>query len=286
MGRRRWVWPVVLAIVAVLGVAGAVGWQPFLKEMARRTLATGPNGPDTPTSVGVPFERVAIESAGHKLDGYLVLADARCGDAPAVLIFHGLRETISRWVTAQRILHQSCVSSLVFDYTGTGNSTGEASFEAVNEDIVAAYRFARERFAPTSHLYVLGHSMGNAPMLTAMPTLSPAPDGVVVGNAFSTVRASMDRSGYSRMTWMVPNDAWNNVRAIRDIRVPVLVVVGDADTVNPPEEGRALFAAANEPKALAVLPGLRHNALHRDAAGTWWRPVLQFVGAPGPVATP
>jgi hypothetical protein len=209
-----------------------------------------------------------------------VPADAKCGDAPAILIFHGLGETISRWVPAQQILHRSCVSSLVFDYTGIGNSSGVPSFEGVNGDIAAAYKFARERFVG-SRLYVLGHSMGNAPMLIAAPTLSPAPDGVIVGNAFSTLRASMERTGYGWMTWMMP-DVWDNTRAIRGVHVPVLVVAGDADKVNPPAEGRALFAAANEPKSLAVMPGLKHNALHRDPTGAWWAPVFQFVRAPTP----
>ena len=225
------------AILVVVGIVGAIAWQPFQKEMARRALKTGPNGPKSPESVGVPFERVSIESSGQKLDGYLVRADAKCGAAAAILIFHGLGETISRWVNAQRVLYQSCVSSLVFDYTGTGDSTGDASFEAANSDMVATYRFASERFAP-ARLYVLGHSMGNAPMLAAVPTLSPTPDGVVVGNAFSTMRASMERSSFKWMAWLAPE--------------------------------------------------LRHNALHRDATGAWWRPVVQFVGAPGPMqaATP
>lgn len=279
MSRRIWLIP--LGIILALVVIGVVAWEPLQREMMRRTLSTGPNGPETPETVGVPFERVQIDSAGEKLDGYLVLADASCGDAPVILIFHGLGETISRWVPAQQILHRSCVSSLVFDYTGTGDSSGDPSFDAVNGDILAAYKFTRERL-PNVRIFVLGHSMGNAPMLTAAPSLAPAPDGVIVGNAFSTLRESMDRTGMSWISWTVPDGAWDNVGAIRNIHVPVLIVVGDADKVNPPAEGRAIFAAANEPKTIAELPGLRHNALHRDPSGAWWQPVLTFVQAPQP----
>jgi fermentation-respiration switch protein FrsA (DUF1100 family) len=34
---------------------------------------------------------------------------------------------------------------------------------------------------------------------------------------------------------------------------------GDPDPVIPLEEGRALFAAANEPKKLLIIPGGGHN---------------------------
>ena len=272
---------ITLGIVLALVVIGIVAREPMQREMMRRTLATGPNGPETPQSVGVPFERVQIASNGNKLDGYLVLADAQCDDAPIILIFHGLGETISRWVMAQRVLHGSCVSSLVFDYTGTGNSTGDPSFDAVNDDIRAAYQFVRTRL-PGARTYLLGHSMGNAPMLTATPELIPAPSGVIVGNAFSTLRASMDRAGLQWLSWSVPDGAWDNLGAINKVHVPVLIVVGDADKVNPPAESQALFRAANDPKVIVELPNLSHNALYRDQNGAWWQPVLRFTEAGAP----
>ena len=43
------------------------------------------------------------------------------------------------------------------------------------------------------------------------------------------------------------------------MQVPVLVSHGDPDPVIPLDEGRTLYAAANEPKKLVTIPGAGHN---------------------------
>lgn len=55
-------------------------------------------------------------------------------------------------------------------------------------------------------------------------------------------------------------------RKLQTIRIPVLVSHGDPDLVIPVEEGRELFAAANEPKKLLIVPGAGHNVF--GSAGT------------------
>jgi len=108
-----------------------------------------------------------------------VTAGVSCQSPPVVLIYHGVQETISEWVKAQRFLYDHCVSSVVFDYTGSGDSSRPARFEAVGEDSVAAYEYARSRF-PGKRLYVLGHSMGNGPHFSSRPA------GAIVANAFAS----------------------------------------------------------------------------------------------------
>jgi hypothetical protein len=90
----------------------------------------------------------------------VVTASQQCLNPPVVVIYHGVQETISEWVKAQRFLYDRCVSSVVFDYTGSGNSSRPARFEALGEDSIAAYEFAAKHY-PGRQLYVLGHSMGN-----------------------------------------------------------------------------------------------------------------------------
>ena len=276
--RRFWNWRTGLVLAAVLAAAVVFGWGPMQDYAGSMVVSTGPNGPETPATVGLAFERPKIPSGERRLDSYLVRAEGTCADAPALLIFHGLGETISRWVKAQRFLHDHCVSSLVFDYSGSGDSSRPGGFKILNEDVPAAYAFARSQF-PQTRLYVLGHSMGNAPMLLSAPKFSPAPDGVIVANAFSNLRASMESAGYGFLAFGMP-DFWNNVRAVDAVHVPVLVIHSDADTVNPVEWGRAIFAAAHEPKTLSIVRGFRHSALHRDPSEAWWGAVLRFMHAP------
>jgi uncharacterized protein len=252
--------------------------------MDTKALPTGPNGPETPQTVGVPFERVAISSGPRRLDSYFVSAPATCQDPPVILVYHGIKETISLWVKAQKFLYEHCISSVVFDPTGSGNSSRPAHFDSVGEDAVAAYRAVRSRF-PTTRIFVMGHSMGNGPMLAAIPSLRPAPSGVIVANAFGSLRAAGNRSGgfYAFLAKLSP-DWWDNVEAIRRVNVPVLVVHSRSDQVNPVGEGEQIFNAANQPKTLALLDGFSHNSLYGKPSEMWWAPVLTFVSTQQPAA--
>jgi esterase/lipase len=45
------------------------------------------------------------------------------------------------------------------------------------------------------------------------------------------------------------------VKSVQEIRAPLLVVHSDTDQVNPVDGGRQIFAAAGQPKELAILHG-------------------------------
>ena len=273
-----------LAIGAVvLALAGCAAVANVVSEQA---LATGPNGPETPASVGVPFERVSILSHTRSLDAYVVRAPADCKDPPAILIYHGFNETISYWVEAQRLLWRHCVSSLVFDPSGEGDSTHPASLINLAQDAPAAYAYARAHFPAPTRLYVLGHSMGDAVMIAAEPDFSPRPAGVIVADGFSSLKDFWATHGTSRLLLGAMPDVWDNVQGVRKVRSPVLVVQSDADTTTPLDQGRRIYAAANAPKQMAVVHGFKHNGLRRHTSEDWWNPVLGFVGSPGTSNTP
>ena len=269
-------------IVLIAAVSAMLGGCSYV---ARQTLTTGPNGPETPASVGVPFERISIASSGRRLDAYLVPPAAGCTGSPAIVIYHGLQETISMYVKAQKLLSENCVASLVFDYTGSGDSSRGASMQAVNQDATAVYDFARSRFAG-DRLFLLGHSMGNGILFASIPRFSSQPEGVIAANMFSSLRDMAGRSAwYYRILMKFSPDWWNNRKAVAGLHAPLLVISSDADTTAPAQEARQVFEAANEPKKFVVLHGFRHNALYLSPQQAWWGEVLRFVGAPAPGST-
>jgi alpha-beta hydrolase superfamily lysophospholipase len=262
----------------ILVVAGAaVGLNVYSAQL----LATGPNGPETPASAGVPFERVSIPSHGRSLDGYLVRAPGDCKDPPAVLIYHGFNETISYWVQAQALLWRHCVSSLVFDPSGDGDSTRPAGVWTLTQDAPSAWAFARRHFAGPTRLYVMGHSLGDAVMLQAEPGLDPQPAGVIVADSFASLKDFLARRGTSPLLVGLMPDLWDNVRAMQKVRAPLLMVQSDADTLTPMDGAERVYAAAHSPKHFAVVHGFKHNGSRRRTSETWWDPVLAIVGSPG-----
>jgi alpha-beta hydrolase superfamily lysophospholipase len=275
-------WKRILLVFAILFcllfAAGRITARYLMNTLA---LTTGPNGLDTPASQGLPFERASIPSGSRHLDSYVVTAASGCVYPPVMLIYHGVGETISEWVKAQHFLYDYCVSSVIYDPTGSGNSSRPARFEYEAEDSLAAYDFTTHHF-PGRRLYLLGHSMGNGPMLETVPRLSPQPAGVIVASAFASLRSQPRTQGnlfYRVLAYTIP-DWWNNVKAVSAIHVPILIVHSDVDRVNPAEGGLRIFAAANQPKTLAFLHGYNHNALYQAPTEEWWSAALAFVRAP------
>ena len=210
-----------MVLVASLGLLGGAAHLFGDCLMSRFALTIGPNGAATPATLGVPFEHVAIPSRGRKLDSYIVSAEPSCGDPPVLLIHHGSQETISEWVKAQNFLYQHCVSSVVFDPSGSGDSSRPASIECVGQDAVSAYRFIVSRF-PHSRVYVLGHSLGNGVMLDEIPNFPGPPKGVIVANTYSSLRhqSTIRKHLLSRILVYVMPDWWNNVQAVKRIHIP------------------------------------------------------------------
>jgi uncharacterized protein len=265
------------AIGSVCLLACAIASRPVILNFASKSfLNTGPNGPETPATVGLAFDRLKISSARRVLDAYLVRAPASCQPRVAVLIFHGVMETISEWVLAQKFLYDQCISSIVFDYSGHGESTRPGTIGHLNDDAVPAYATFVSQF-PGERLCVLGHSMGNSPLLESLPRFTPPPSCVVLANAFSSLRGAGRKRGTSIFLLYAIPDAWDNVENAKLVRVPLLVVYSDADKVNPPAMGHQIFESAPEPKQLAILHGFPHNALYRTPTEGWWAPVLRFL---------
>ena len=267
-----------LWLILLTGVLCVIFCRPIVVHISeKKFLVTGANGPETPATLGIPFERLKIASGNRQLDGFLVRAPFTCELQTAVLVFHGVGETISRWVKAQNFLYEHCISSIVFDYSGHGESTKPGTFRNLREDAVAAYGVFTARFAGTGRRCVLGFSMGNGPMLDSIAELQPTPSCVVVAGAFSSLRDAGARRGSPRFVlYMIP-DIWDNVEAVSRNHAPLLVVHSDADMVNPVSMARRIFDAAPEPKQMVVLHGFPHNAPYMNPSEEWWKPVLQFL---------
>lgn len=272
--KRRRTW----GIAAIVGALFLIFVRPVtLYISGEQFLHTGPNGPETPQTVGIAYQRVKITSGDRKLDGYLVQAPTTCQARAAVLIFHGVGETISEWVMAQRFLYDHCLSSLVFDYSGHGDSSKPGSFGNLDQDAVAAYAFFTAQFAASGRTCVLGFSLGNAPMLESIAKFSPPPSCVVVASAFSSLRDMGARRGTPTIVlYMIP-DVWDNVENVARNRSPLLVVHSDSDAVIPISMGRQIFQAAHEPKQFVTLHGFSHNAPYKNPSEDWWNPVMGFI---------
>jgi fermentation-respiration switch protein FrsA (DUF1100 family) len=85
------------------------------------------------------------------------------------------------------------------------------------------------------------------------------------------------------LTWQVrprlgfATDLLRPAARVADLHMPLLVIGGDADQHATLAETKLIYANANAPKELWIIPGARHQDLYSFAGGTYERRVLEFL---------
>jgi alpha-beta hydrolase superfamily lysophospholipase len=276
--RSRWKTLGVLVVVLVVVFAGVRRFAFIAVE--RRALITTPNGPETPATFGAPFTGFTFSSGDRTLDATLVRAASDTN--PALLIFHGTSEALSYWADTQALLYRHGITSMVFDYSGFGRSTGRPTAAHLEEDADAAYAEFRRRTGPRARPYVLGYSLGTGVVFDAVARWAPQPAGVVFVASYSSAREGAVAFGVVPRwaTFLLP-DMWNNVRDTRNLRQPLFVMQSDADQLFPVSMAKAVYDAATVPKQMVVLHGYRHEDGHQRPTDDYWAPVIRFLATGG-----
>jgi hypothetical protein len=125
--------------------------------------------------------RLVISSGGRELSAVYVEAE---GKAPTFLICHGIGEWVEYWGGVQLLLQTLGVSSLVFNYSGYGASSGHVSSAHCEEDAMAAYRELVARGCQS--IFLVGFSLGSGVVSAVASKLRV--DGVILCEGYSTLR--------------------------------------------------------------------------------------------------
>jgi pimeloyl-ACP methyl ester carboxylesterase len=202
---------------------------------------------------------------GTKLHG---VAFRRDGARAAVLFFGGNAFTIrNSGLRRARALGGVGVDSYFADYRGYGQSEGVPTIDVLKADALEVYdSLIASGKVRSEVLIVHGHSMGTF-VATYLATQRPVA-GLVLESPVTNVDEWVERStpGFVDLLFNVRADAEarkeSNVERIRQVPVPLLVIVGSKDGTTPPDMAQRVFDAATLPaerKQLRVLKGSGHN---------------------------
>jgi uncharacterized protein len=249
--RRSWLRVVGILLVAYLLV---LGLMMAMEDSLIYFPSVYPDGMWNPP--GLDFEDAWFEAAdGTKLHGwYVPVANPR-----AVILFaHGNAGNLSHRVDFLEMLNRLRVTVLIFDYRGYGRSTGSPSETGVLQDARAARRWLAERAdIDESKIVLLGESLGGGVMVDLA-----AADGaraLVLQNTFTSL-TDVARFHYPWLPInMLMRTRFDSLSKIGRYHGPLLQFHGDADTIIPFALAQRLYAAANEPKQLTIIPGGDHN---------------------------
>jgi uncharacterized protein len=227
-----------------------------------------------------PFasHRFVLMSGRRELSAVYISAGE---EAPAFVICHGIGERVEYWGLVQDLLRREGVSSLVFNYTGFGASSGLPCATYCEEDAVAAVEELTKR--GVRDIFLLGFSMGTGVASAIVPLVNVR--GVILCQGFSSLREAAQVAGIPRWVTLLATDAWRTEERVRGLTVPVLVVHTVDDGLFPITMAERVARACGERGEAIVLSGFPHNTPIFAAPEKYWRPVVAWakrrIGNPG-----
>jgi uncharacterized protein len=242
-----------------------------LVQIRDRFLNRVPRG--RPDSAGIAATQQTIPSGKNLLHAAYVTPGSGESQA-AVLICHGVGEIVPQWFPIQRILAESGIASLVFDYSGYGRSTGWPDWKQCEDDAVAAFHLLKH-LAPDLPIALLGFSLGTGIAPAILDRVKP--DRLVLCAGYASFRKA------ARAAWvpgflspLVP-PIWAAKDALRDCTLPILIVQGDRDRLFRLPMAHDLLACCNGRADLLVLPARSHNEPFYHPQLHYWGPIVSWL---------
>lgn len=187
-----------------------------------------------------------------------------------ILFSHGNAEDLGSAGAFLEQIRDHGFSVVAWDYRGYGASTGgRPTTRGAYADAEAVWRHATETLRiPPSRIILHGRSVGTGPAIDLATRVEAA--GLVIESGFTSAFRVVTRIP------ILPFDPIPNLRRLKRVDVPVLVIHGLRDDIIQPWHGRALFAAARGPKRALWVENAGHNDLLWVAGASYWRALDDF----------
>ncbi len=241
----------VTALVAYGAIAGAL-------YLGQRRLMFMPhqNLPD-PAQVGVPEMRPVTwkTSDGLELVGWY--RPPPSPESPVLAYFHGNAGNIADRAFKLRPYLDAGYGVLIAGYRGYGGNPGSPSEQGLYADGRAALAFLDRQAVPADRLVLYGESLGTGVAVRlAAERARDRPVGAVVLEApYTSIAAVAQRHYFYMPAYWLLKDRFDAEAWIGRIEAPLFVLHGERDSVIPVRFGRALYAAAVEPRRPNGTPG-------------------------------
>jgi alpha-beta hydrolase superfamily lysophospholipase len=189
---------------------------------------------------------------------------------PTLLYSHGNAEDLGQSTVLYEIWAEAGLGVMAYDYPGYGQSTGKPDEAGCERAIQAAWDHLIARGVPAGKIVVVGRSVGSGPATWLASREAAA--GLVLIAPFTSAFAVMCPVP------LFPGDRFPNLKRIRDLRMPLLVLNGDNDGVIASSHGRKLVEASPAAdKAFHLIPDAGHNDLFEVAGEEIIGKIDEFV---------
>lgn len=244
--------------IAVLGIYAAIVAAAYFRQ---RDMMYFPDRERVaPATVGLVKAEELKFPSGDGVD--LIAWFKPPADGRATILFFTGNAGSAAW-RSERISHYASrgYGFLILNYRGYGGSGGAPSEEGLIADGLAAADQLIQRGIAPGAIVLHGESLGAG--VAVQVAARHAFRAVVLEAPFtSAVDVAAKAYPFLPARWLM-HDRFLSIEHIGAVTSPVLIVHGEQDNLIPVSFGQRLFEAANEPKALMVVPDAGHNDLDR-----------------------
>jgi len=171
-------------------------------------------------------------------------------------------------------------SVLVFDYRGYGLSQGDFPNESqVYQDSQAAWQYLRSvRQIPSEQIFIYGESLGGAIALD-LAIRHPQAGGLIMQSSFTSMAEAVRHRAFLQIFPInfLLSERFDSLSKIQSLKVPVLFLHGESDSVVPSEMSQRLYDAAPEPKQLFIISGADHVRIYQPGEQSYLKAIQKFV---------
>ena len=213
-----------------------------------------------------PFELIGADRV--KLHGWLLRGEGG-GPWPLVIYFAGNAEEVS-WLLPELSRVQGWAALLV-NYRGYGLSAGHPSEAALYQDALALYDAVTRRPDINGHRVVaMGRSLGTgvATYLASQRNVV----GVVLVSGYDSLVEVADAVYPFLPVKLMLKHRFDSIGRAPGIRVPLLALAAEQDTIIPPQRSRNLVQAWGGPAQFDLLDDADHNTIHTHPQ--YWPPLI------------
>jgi len=215
-----------------------------------------------------------------KLGGRLYVAGK---NTSVILLFHGNGEIASDYDDISQFYAQMEISLFVVDYRGYGKSDGTPTSSTLLSDAMATYRAVHDVLPKyglnDSRLFIMGRSLGSAAAMEIASRAGDKVSGLIIESGFAYTFPLIERLGGPSLPNMSEkDDGFNNVGKMELVKVPTLIIHGEADVLIPVADGKALLDhCKSSKKRFVAIPKAGHNDLLFRGQKIYFDAIRKFV---------
>ena len=245
-----------------------------------------------PTELGLKYTESQITINDNEwLSTWLIKAKNPQG---TVILFHGKGRSKASLLTNAQIFNNLNYDTLLVDFRGSGDSSGNTSTIGFQEgeDVALAVQYIQQ-LNPEQPIILYGVSMGSAAILKAIARDQVQPDGIILELPFARL---VDAVKNRLKTYDLPSIIFgelivfwggiqhkfngfshNPIDYAKAVNCPTLIFSGDRDPLVTVEEVQQIQNNVNSQNKLVVFPNAGHQLLVSIDRQLWQKNVTTFL---------